>query len=323
MFKALPFLLSLLLIVNSLQAETLDEKLKELNVSTIQGNVGIGVLDLNSGESWFHNGSKSFPMQSVYKLPLAVVVLKQIEEKKFSLDTLIDVEPRHFAPFFSPIRDELKDKKGQYTVYEILRRSLSDSDNTATDVLFELVGGPEKANVILQSMKIQNIRLDRLEKQIQPQALGIEDYHPAVFSTEVLNKEVAKLSREEKQAALEKFLQDPRDTATPEGMIDLLQKVYRKELLSADSTSLLLKIMTSTPHGKNRLKKGLPPKWTLAHKTGTGPTIVGVNTGTNDVGIAQSSKGQRFAFVVFISGSQSSLEQHERLMKDLATLVTK
>jgi beta-lactamase class A len=323
MFKFLPIILGLFLSTVSIHAETLEEKLKALNVTSIQGNVGIGVLNLSTGESWFHNGNKSFPMQSVYKLPLAIVVLKQIEEKKFALETPVDVEPRHFAPFFSPIRDELKDKKGQYTVYELLRRSMSDSDNTATDVLFELVGGPEKANTYLQAMQINHIRLDRTEKQIQPEAMGLVDYHPVVFSPDNFSKEVAKLSREEKQAALEKFLQDPRDTATPEAMINLLQRLHRNELLSQDSTSLLLKIMTTTPHGKNRLKKGLPPKWTLAHKTGSGPTIVGVNTGTNDVGIAQSNKGQRFAFVVFIAGSQSSLDQHEKLMRDLVSLSTK
>src|SRR4051812_46087791 len=129
MFKFTSILLTLLLSLSVLHADSLEDKLKDLNVSSIQGNVGVGVLNLSSGESWFYNGSKSFPMQSVYKLPLAVVVLKQIEEKKFTLEMPVEVEPRHFAPFASPIRDELKNKKGQYTVYELLRRSLSDSDN--------------------------------------------------------------------------------------------------------------------------------------------------------------------------------------------------
>ncbi len=40
----------------------LESQLNKLDTSAAQANVGIGVLDLNTGESWFQNGLQKFPI---------------------------------------------------------------------------------------------------------------------------------------------------------------------------------------------------------------------------------------------------------------------
>jgi len=62
----------------------------------------------------------------------------------------------------------------------------------------------------------------------------------------------------------EKYLTDPRDTATPAGMVDLLAKLQSHQL-SKGSTALLLKIMTDSPTGQQRLKAGLQG-WSIARR---------------------------------------------------------
>lgn len=74
---------------------------------------------------------------------------------------------------------------------------------------------------------------------------------------------------------IEKFLTDERDTATPNAMVALLQKLYSGDLLSKESRAVVLEDMFNCKTGTNRLSAGLPPKWKIAHKTGTGRDIKG------------------------------------------------
>jgi beta-lactamase class A len=118
--------------VNQSQASppivSLLDRLNDVDLSAAQGQVGIGVMDLNTGKSWFHNGDRRLPMQSVYKLPVGIVVLKQVDAGKLSLDRLVTVSRQDFAPLWSPIREEIKGNSKQFTVRELLERSVGVSD---------------------------------------------------------------------------------------------------------------------------------------------------------------------------------------------------
>jgi beta-lactamase class A len=300
---------------------SLRDRLNTLDISAAQGNVGIGVLDLNTGESWFQNRSQRFPMQSVFKLPVGIVVLKLVDEGKLSLDQLVTISRQEFAPGWSPILKEIRGNSGQFTVRDLLERSVGMSDNTAADALVRLVGGTEKVTAILHQMNVQGIRVDRLEQQLQPDCVGLTNFRPELTDEQKYAEAVEKIPDSVKQAALEKYLTDPRDTATPEGMVDLLAKLRASQLLSENSTTLLLKIMTDSPTGQQRLKAGLPKGWSVAHKTGSGPEVLGIGTATNDVGILSSPTGKRVAIAVFIAGSKVPVEMREKVMADIASAV--
>ncbi|NJM71413.1 MAG: class A beta-lactamase [Scytonema sp. RU_4_4] len=301
----------------------LQERLKNLDVSAAQGKVGIGVLDLNSGQSWFLNGKQRFPMQSVYKLPSAIAVLKQVDEGKISLKQLVTIMRQDFAPGWSPIIKEFKGDRVQLPLRNILERSVGISDNTAADALVRLVGGTKQVNAILGKLQIRNIRVDRLEQQMQPESVGLKNFQPELVDEQKWAEAVQKIPDRDKKAALEKYLRDPRDTATPEAMVDLLAKLNSNQLLSENSTALLLKIMTDSPTGQKRLKAGLPENWAIAHKTGTGLDVLDTGTATNDVGIASSPDGKRVAIAVFIAGSKAPEEVREKVMSDIASAVVK
>jgi beta-lactamase class A len=104
-------------------------------------------------------------------------------------------------------------------------------------------------------------------------------------------------------------------------MIDLLVKLQSRQLLSEDSTALLLKIMTDSPTGQQRLKAGLLPGWSLAHKTGTGADVLGIGIATNDVGLISSPTGKHIAIAVFIADSKAPLEQRESVISAVASTV--
>jgi beta-lactamase class A len=78
--------------------------------------------------------------------------------------------------------------------------------------------------------------------------------------------------------------------------------------------------MTDSPTGQKRLKAGLPQGWSIAHKTGTGPEVLGTGTATNDVGIITAPR-QQVAIAVFIAGSKAPIEMREQVMAQAATAV--
>src|SRR6267142_856790 len=70
----------------------LTERLKTL-CSGAGGDVGVAVIHVETGRKAQFDGSKPLPLYSVFKLPLAVTVLKDVEEKQISLDKKVHVTP--------------------------------------------------------------------------------------------------------------------------------------------------------------------------------------------------------------------------------------
>jgi beta-lactamase class A len=294
--------------------------LDNLNISS-NPSIGIGILDLNTGKSWFRNRQQKFPMQSVYKLPIAIAVLKRVDERKISLDQSITITKKDFSAGHNPIIKDIKGDRAQFTIRDLLNRMMSVSDNTAADVLMRLIGGPFQVNQTLVKLGVRNVRVDRLERQLQPDSAGLTAFQPEWSDAKTFQAAIDQAPATVKQTALQKYLSDPRDTATPAGLVDLLSKLQSQKLLSANSTAVLLQIMTNSKSGAKRLKAGLPQNWSIAHKTGTGADVLGVGVATNDVGIITSPQGKRIAIAVMIPGSKAPMEERERLMSKVVSLV--
>ena len=81
--------------------------------------------------------------------------------------------------------------------------------------------------------------------------------------------------------------------------------------------------MTQTTTGQARLKAGLPPAATLAHKTGTGRTDLGVNPATNDIGVITLKDGRRYAVAVFLAGSPAGDAERDAIIADVARAVVR
>lgn len=282
--------ISLILALPTLSASTDQAKgLPVAELAEVQGEVGIVVVDTQRNKQFLLNQDKLFPMQSVCKLPIAVSILRLADAGKLSLQDKVIVRKRDLVPLHSPIKEAIKGKQSDFTIRELIARAIRDSDNTACDILIIKGGGAQALTGILKDAGIKEIRIDRPERILQPASLQIN-----------------------------KFLIDPRDTATPEGIVDLLQKIYSGNLLSRNSRLLILEDLFNCQTGSNRIKAGLPAGWQLAHKTGTGSDVSGQNTATNDVGIMIGPKGETIYIAIFTKGSRSKIEVREALMAKIA-----
>ncbi|HEX8616968.1 MAG TPA: class A beta-lactamase [Thermoanaerobaculia bacterium] len=237
--------------------------------------IGVTAIHLESGRRVSVRGTERFPMGSVYKFPIGLTVLKRVDSGTLSLDRPIIVEPKEFAGGWSPLRDEAHGKPVTRTVGELLELMVSRSDNTASDVLLRLVGGPVAVTTRMAELNAAAVRVDRSEKQIHKE-LEAED-------------------------GTARYTRDVRDTSTPDAMAELLVAFWNKrDGLTPASHALLMQHMIDSPTGERKLRAGVPKGWTVAHKSGMMPAT------SNDVGVLTSPDGKtHIAIAIFAKAATS------------------
>jgi beta-lactamase class A len=101
------------------------------------------------------------PMQSVFKLPLAVAVLHQVEQGRFTLDQPIRFLPEdRFVPkAYSPLQDKYPDANVDVPLRTLLQMSITLSDNAAADILLRLAGGPKPVSEYIASLGVRGFEL--------------------------------------------------------------------------------------------------------------------------------------------------------------------
>ena len=282
--------------------EGLDTAIKALAVVAQPGFLGVGLMNLESGESYLFNGERRFPMQSVFKLPLAAAVLGEIDTGKILSSERVFLIDQQLSPQHSPIAAAWPDRR-EYSVGDLLEAMVVDSDNTAADVLLKRIGGPGALTAWLTAKNLTGIRVDRYERELQPQLHGMGAFRPAWRDPAAFAAARDKVPPATRIAAMAAYMVDPRDTATPRGMLEFLQKLDRRELISVTSTRLLLEMMGRTTRGAARLQAGLPADAHLAHRPGTADFAQGRSPAHNDVGIFTLADRRAYAIAVFLSGA--------------------
>ena len=287
-----------------------------------KGRLGIALMDLRDRKLWSHRGSETFPMQSVFKLPLAVAVLQQVEAGKFKLDQPITVTRKDFSLFHSPLVKAFKGERNDYPLSELIRLAAGESDNTAADLLMREIGGPQVVTRMLRDGGIQGMSIDRYERQFQPEIYGLPGFGwDQVVDEPAFRAKLKAVKPRYRIASLAKALTDKRDAATPEASAEFLEALARGNWLRDPAhNAFLMKIITETKIGADRIKAGLPAGSSLAHRTGAGLTTDGVNHATNDIGIASLPDGRRFVIVTYLAGSRADAPQREAALAEVAKL---
>ncbi|UZW55007.1 class A beta-lactamase-related serine hydrolase [Sphingobium sp. JS3065] len=255
------------------------------------GTVGIAVRDLGTGETLAYNGDTLFPMASTYKVAVAAKILSLLDAGSLSLD-----EPLLRLGRPLPVRT-------------LLDMSLTLSDNEATDALVARAGGPQAVNDWVHAAGIKGLRVDSNTRDLLARAkvtgVGFGD-EAAVESV------LSAAQRDARDMPNIGFTADPRDTATPRAMDDLLAAIRLGKVLKPQTTALMLSIMERCKTGKARLRAMLPPGTRIAHKTGT------LNGLGNDTGIVTLPDGRMFVISVFVMKDYKGHEMRDRIMAEAA-----
>lgn len=251
-----------------------------------EGTVGVAVKHLESGEEMYINGDMSYPMASVFKLPIFVEVMAQVGEGKLRLTDEISLRPSDQFLEGSLLSD-LKAPGVKLTVENVINLMMWMSDNTATDLLLSRVTIPA-VNRRLHSYGLDKIIVSRSVKEILldyflMDAAGLKDL--SRDELKAIYKKTAVENPQRIREAREKFPQKMADQATPRAINTLLEKIFKKEILDPAACEFILTTMRGCQTGVKRIRGLLPPGTEVAHKTGTvGGTI-------NDCGIIELPGG--------------------------------
>lgn len=129
------------------------------------GRVGVGAMILETGETVSLNSKERFPMQSVYKLPIGMAVLSQTDAGKINLRERLRIEKENFLKTSRILPKEKYPNGTEQTIEELVHLMVSESDNTASDALLKLAGGPEAVMQFLNKNGISGIEIANYEKE--------------------------------------------------------------------------------------------------------------------------------------------------------------
>lgn len=285
-----------------------------------QGRAGIAVRSLEGGWTAAHDAEGLYPQQSVSKLWVALSVLDAVDRQVIRLDDPVLVRRQDLSIFHQPIRDFVGPRGFATSVDELLESATTKSDNAANDVLMRLVGGPEAVRAVIAEKELGAIGLADEERYFQTQIAGLEWREQFSFGRTFWRARSA-MPQAERRAALEAYLAEPPDGATPVAVVEALERLHRGELLSPESTELLLTHLGASRTGPNRLGGGLAEGWTLAHKTGTGQVMGPLATGYNDVGLLTAPDGATYAVAVMIAETTATIPERQALMQAVTRAV--
>jgi beta-lactamase class A len=224
------------------------------------------------------------PMQSVFKLPLAVTVLHQIEQGSLPLDQAVRFRPddRILPHVYSPLQDKYPEANVDVPILELLRLTVVLSDNVAADILLRSVGGPKAVTEYIASLGVVGFHLEDGE--------------------DVLHRDVTA---------------QYRNWFEPSGAVQLLLRISNSSSLSSAHTALLLGWMQISVKSA-RLKGDLPAGTVVAHKVGSSDVDKGIAHATNDIGLITLPDGRRLAIAVFITDSKADENTREKVIARIA-----
>ncbi len=279
--------------------------------------VGVSALHVESGARISLNGDRPYPMASVSKVPMALEFLRRVDLGEIDPAETVVVTVEEFRPGHSPLAAWSGARSARLTVDSLFSLMLAQSDNTATDVILNMSGGPEAATRHLHRLGVEGVRVDRSEARTFADLVGLPDTIPEseLYRYQYFRLRDA-LPDAHRQAARERYGTDPRDTATPDGMTDLLLTIHEGRGLTPESRAWILDVLNRSRSGRARMRGRLPQSTFVAHKTGT------MGGAINDVGIVKLPDGAGHLIVsVFVNTLRRPTWRRERTIAEMTHLL--
>jgi beta-lactamase class A len=278
-------LLLLLLLANTGFSQTLENTFQQI-LKDRNATVGVSIYDFKTKKTYGINQTEHFPMQSVFKFHIALAVLDLVDKGKLNLSQEIYISKESMQPeWYSPLRNKYPQGNVKLSLAEILKPTVSESDNVGCEVLLDLIGGPKVVDDYLKKIGMKDVQVK---------------YNETVM-----------------QASWEPQFEN---YSSPNSAAELLKALHNGKILSSKSRAYVQKLLVETSTGPNRLKGLLPKGTVVAHKTGTSGTNkeTGIMAAVNDIGIVTLPNGNQFAIAVFVSKSKEKIETNEKIIAEIA-----
>jgi beta-lactamase class A len=210
----------------------------------VGGRIGVFALDTGTGDVVAHREDEHFAMCSTFKWVLGAAVLGRVDRRELALDARVPFGRADLLEHAPTTRAHVAE--GALSVAELAQAAITNSDNTAANLLLARIDGPTGLTQFARRLGDAVTRFDRIEPALNANTRG-----------------------------------DLRDTTTPRAMAGLLRSILCGPALARASRDRLIAWLRACETGHERLRAGLPAAWNAGDKTGTGD-----HGAVNDVAVA-------------------------------------
>ena len=218
--------------------------------------VGFYGLDMDSNRMLGYRENDMFATCSAFKAYVAGQILRKSQQGELTLDDPVFIDPAVFVPVASPITEP--HLGGYLPLSTLCAAAVRQSDNTATNLMVGMLGGPSSVTEFARSVGDDRTWMVRWELELNTAYPG-----------------------------------DPRDTTSPRAMGTGFANMLTGNVFDEPHRAKIYEWMSTITTGDTRIRAGLPPGWTVADKTGGGDFA-----STNDIGVAYGPAGQRVILAV-------------------------
>ncbi|QVQ50871.1 class A beta-lactamase [Spiractinospora alimapuensis] len=238
--------------------------------------LGVYALDTATGEEVSYNADDRFAYASTFKPFVcgAVMETRSLDD----MDEVVTFDAEDLVPH-SPITEEHVDTG--ISLMEACDATIRYSDNTAANLLFRELDGPEGLQEALRATGDETTQVDRIEVALNEAAPG-----------------------------------DPRDTTTPEQFAVNLQEFVFGDTLEPEKRDVLEQMLRENTTGDDLIRAGVPDDWEVGDKTGGG----GYGS-RNDIGIMWPPDEEPILIAVMSSRDQEDAEPNDALIAQATEVV--
>jgi beta-lactamase class A len=236
------------------------------------GRLGVAVFDTGSGRRFAYRGGERFPMCSTFKVLVAAAILARVDSSEERLDRRLSYGKSDLLDYAPVTKAHLVE--GSMTIEALCAAAIELSDNTAANLLLQVIGGPPGLTAFLRLQGDERTRLDRNEPGLNESAPG-----------------------------------DERDTTTPAAMLATMDRLVLGDVLTPASRSLLQGWMINCQTGAQRLPAAIPDGARIGHKTGSGERGT-----SNDIAVVWPTARKPVLITTYLTGSPAKPDERDAVI---------
>lgn len=259
-------------------------------VASYPGEIGVAAI-IDDSDTVAVNNRNIYPMMSVFKVHQALALCDDFDRRGISLDTLIAIRRDELDPHtWSPMMKDYPDSEFSLTVKDLLRYTLRQSDNNASNLMFgRLLGVEETDSFISTVIPRRDFRIAYTEAEMSAD-------HRRAYS----------------------------NSTSPLGAAELINRLFTDSLVSRDKQDFIMRTLGECETGKDRIAAPLLDREgvSIAHKTGSGYiNEEGVLAAHNDVAYICLPNGTHYSLAVFVKDFKGNETQAAKAIAHVSAAV--
>ena len=249
----------------------------DLIIKDVPAVVGVAARHIQSGKSFFNKADEVFFTASTLKIPVIFELYRQVDKGIVDPMQRIIVEDYDKSPGSGVLKDLTEGINP--TIYDLATLMIIISDNTATDIIYKIIG-KDNIHSTLLNLNLKNTFIPMTCKELLYSMYGVNTNN--IYEGIEIVKD--RLDKGEIVLSSDALAEDKSDVSSPNDMIKLMEIIYEKKILTEKSSNIILDIMYRQ-QSKTIIPYFLAPDIKTFHKTG------GVTSVRCDVGIVNGKSG--------------------------------